>query len=604
MATSETVYALFRATAERERRDAVLYSRANGEWRALSHETMLRRVRHISLALHAAGIVKGDRVAILSESRPEWTLVDLGVLGAGAVLVPIYPTVSQDSVEYILRDSAARLCFVSNPTQFDKVAAAREHLPGLCRVVMFDADTGEAAVPTLAAFEAEGAELDVRQPALAEKLAGAIESDDLASLIYTSGTTGQQKGVMLTHRNLYSNVTVCFTHSEFFSADDIALSYLPLSHIFERMTMYGYLNTGNVVYFARSFETLVDDLQEVRPTVMTSVPRFYEKLYGKICEAGRSRGGVASWLFERALRRGDAWARAAHAGDEPHPLLEAEYPIHNRLVFNRWRAALGGRMRVMLSGGAPLAPDIAYAFLAAGLPIFEGYGLTETSPVISVNTPSAHRIGTVGKPLDTLEVRIAEDGEILVRGPSVMRGYFNLPEATTEAFSEDGFFRTGDIGHLDQNGFLVITDRKKDLIKTSGGKYVAPQPIENAIKASNLVSQVVVLGDKRKYCTALVVPNFEALRQHCADLGIDPGSAAELAAEPKVARFYEQLVDRLTPGLARFEKIKRVGILPGELTIESGELTPTLKVKRRVVEERYRDLIDSLYETVKEVASA
>jgi long-chain acyl-CoA synthetase len=597
MARSETLYGLFRAAAERYRKPDALASKSDVGWVKISHDRLVERVRHLSLGLHELGVRRGDRVALLSESRPEWTMVDLATLGCGAALVPIYPNLTADQTAYVLRDADARICVVSTAAQLAKMAALRADLPALERFVVIDPgeeDLGGAAV-SLAEVEALGAERDGREPGLAERLADAVNEDDLATLIYTSGTTGQQKGVMLTHRNIVSNIKASFDDSKMFSETDVALSFLPLSHIFERTAVYAFLHGGVAIYFARSIDTVAADLRDVRPTVMTSVPRLFEKMYNRISDLGAAQGGLRAAIFRRAMRCGDNYARASHTRARINPLVQLEYDIASRLVFQKWRDAVGGRVRYFISGGAPLSPDIAYAFLGAGISIFEGYGLTETSPCIALNRPGSYRIGTVGRPLANLEVKIDTDGEILVRGPSIMRGYYNLPEATAQAFTEDGFFRTGDIGHLDADGFLAITDRKKDLLKTSGGKYVAPQPIENAIKASNLVSQVVVLGDRRKYCAALVVPNFAALDAECAARGIKASSREELIADPRVIDLYTQTITRLTPQLARHETIKRVALLPRELTIEAGEMTPTLKIKRRIVEERFREVIDSLY---------
>jgi long-chain acyl-CoA synthetase len=599
MAGTDTLYTLIRDAARRLDRPVALASKRDGRWEPISHARMLERVRHLSLGLHELGVRKGDRVAVLSESRPEWTMLDLATLGCASALVPIYPTLTEDQVAHILGDSGARVCVVSDRSQLDKVAPLASGLPALEKIVLIEpggALEGENLL-SLDELEAMGAAAERRSPGLADRLAAESSADDLATLIYTSGTTGRQKGVMLTHRNFLANLDATFEESGLVDASDVALSYLPLAHIFERTAVYGFLRKGVTVYYATSFDHVARELREVRPTISTSVPRLFEKMYEKICDTGRAAGGLKSLVFERALRCGDRYARASHAGDSVNPLVQLEYDaVANRFVFDKWRDAVGGRLRYFISGGAPLASDIAYAFLGAGMPIYEGYGLTETSPVIALNRPAGHRVGTVGRPLSNLEVRIAEDGEICVRGPSVMQGYFNLPEQTAETFTEDGFFKTGDVGHLDADGFLVITDRKKDLLKTSGGKYVAPQPIENALKASSLISQAVVIGDRRKFCSALIVPNFDALGPALAARGVRVDNGDELVRDPRVVALYLETVDKLTPNLARFEKIKKVALLPRELTIAAGEMTPTLKVKRRVVEERYKDLIDGMYE--------
>jgi long-chain acyl-CoA synthetase len=512
--------------------------------------------------------------------------------------VPIYPTLTDDQVAHIVADSGARVVVVSDARQFAKVRPLLSTVPALEHIVVVEPAgvPEDASVTTLEALEARGAARLVDAPDLVARLSADVGADHLATLIYTSGTTGTQKGVMLTHRNFLANIDATFDQTRILSDDDVALSYLPLSHIFERTAIYGFLHTGVAVYYSSGFDRVAEEFKEVRPTVATSVPRLFEKMYDKIRDSGAAAGGLRTVLFNRSLRCGDRFARASHSDKGVPPLLQLEYDLlADRLLFRKWRDALGGRVRYFISGGAPLAPDIAYAFLGAGIPIFEGYGLTETSPVIAVNHPGAYRIGTVGRPLANLEVRIEEDGEICVRGPSVMQGYYNLPEQTRDAFSEDGFFKTGDIGHLDEQGFLKITDRKKDLLKTSGGKYVAPQPIENTLKGSSLISQAVVIGDRRKFCSALIVPNVDALVPALAARGINVDDTSTLATDPRVVAFYQETVDRLTPHLARFEQIKKIALLPRELTIEAGEMTPTLKVKRRVVEERYHDLIESMY---------
>ncbi len=594
MAESDTIYRSVRDAARRLDRPTAMAAKRDGEWRSISHRELFERVRRLSLGLYDLGVRKGDRVAILSESRPEWTIVDLATLGCAAALVPIYPTLTDDQVAHILGDSGAKVCVVSDEKQLAKVTPLLAQLEALEHLVIVD--KGGSTTTSLSDLELKGENIAQASPDLADELAAQGSSDDLATLIYTSGTTGKQKGVMLTNRNFLSNIEATFDDSMAFTADDAALSYLPLSHIFERIAVYGFLRSGVKIYYATSFDHVARELREVKPTISTSVPRLFEKMYAKIVDTGQAQTGLKKLVFDRALKCGDTWARATNRDNSPGPLVQLEYDLlANRFVFDKWRAAVGGRLRFFISGGAPLASDIAYAFLGAGIPIFEGYGLTETSPVIAVNKPGAHRVGTVGKPVYNVEVRIAEDGEICVKGPSIMQGYYNLAEQSAEAFTEDGFFKTGDIGHLDEDGYLVITDRKKDLLKTSGGKYVAPQPIENALKASSLIAQALVIGDRRKFCSALIVPNLDALKPVLATKGISTTSTDELVRDSRVVDIYLETVTKLTPHLAKFEQIKKVALLPREFTIESGEMTPTLKVKRKVVEERYRDVIDALY---------
>jgi long-chain acyl-CoA synthetase len=598
MAHDDTIYTLIRDAARRFNMPVALAGKRDGQWRPISHERMMERVRHISLGLDSLGVRRGDRVAILSESRPEWTLVDLGTLGVGAALVPIYPTLTADQISYIVEDSGAKTLVVSSAKLFDKIAPLLPNLPAIENVVSIEtlpADDNRPVTP-LERLEEIGERRDRESPDMADRIADEGKPDDLATLIYTSGTTGRQKGVVLTNRNFVANIHGTFADTSLFTSSDVALSYLPLSHIFERTAVYGLLRQGASIYYASSFDTVAADLRDVRPTVVTSVPRLFEKMYEKIQHVGATSTGLRRLIFDRSIRAGDTWARAVHAGKPVSPLVQLEKEfIADRLVFEKWRDAVGGRLRFFVSGGAPLGPDIAYAFLGAGIPIYEGYGLTETSPVIALNYPDAHRIGTVGRPLGNLDVRIAADGEICVKGPSVMQGYYNLHEETSAAFDDEGYFLTGDVGHIDDAGFLKITDRKKDLLKTSNGKYVAPQPIENAIKASSLVSQAVVIGDKRKFCSALIVPNFAVLQSICESKGIKGLDHEALVNDPRVVKLVEDAVAAQTPGLARHEQIKKVALLPRELTIDAGEITPTLKVKRRVVEEKYRHVIDAIY---------
>jgi long-chain acyl-CoA synthetase len=572
------------------------------EIEALSSKEMLERIRDLSLGLRALGIGRQDRVAIVSESRPEWLLTDLAVLTAGAVTVPIYPTLSAAQARYILQDSGARIAIVSTRLQLDKVQEVRHVLPALQAIVAIDAAAAAAATESssvLALDEVErrgharmtgewGAGRDFRDTARA------VEADDLATIIYTSGTTGEPKGVMLTHGNLVSNMRAAAAALDI-SQEDVALSFLPLSHGFERLVSYVYLFSGVTIVFAESFDTLARDLARVRPTVLTGVPRVYEKLQDRILEAAQASGGAKAALFRWALNGGLAHARAVLRGRAAGPLTSLRASIGDRLVFSTIRGKLGGRLRFVASGSAPLAGNVMEFFHAIGIPIIEGYGLTETAPILTFNPQNAQRVGTVGKPIADVELRIADDGEILARGPNVMRGYLNKPEATAEAL-RDGWFHTGDIGQIDAQGYLTITDRKKDLIVTSGGKKIAPQPIEAVLKRSPLVAEAVLLGDRRKYAAVLIAPEFAALERRLKELGRPPAiSREELIARPDVVSLYQEIVDALNRELSQFERIKRIALLPSEFSIESGELTPTLKVKRKVVEQRWHEQIEALY---------
>ncbi len=581
-----------RALNEKARPDALNYKRG-GEWRPISSEELLRRVRRVALGLHALGLSRGERAGILSESSPEWVIADLGCQFAGVVNVPLYPTLAPPQVCYIVEDSGARLLFVQNRAAYERVRGALSSCAALSNVVLLSDESVEGVL-TLAELEARGARLEEEQPRLLEELYGAVGAGDLATIIYTSGTTGEPKGVMLTHSNVVSNLTGTSERLAF-APDDVALSVLPLSHVFERGAMYMYLHHGAKVFFAESIERIGDNMREVRPTLLIAVPRLFEKIYARIKDKAAEGGRVKTTLLMWAVGVGKRWAHATVWKRPVGPLLKLQYAVATRLVFAKWRAATGGRIRLFCSGGAALPEELGLIFYGAGLPVVQGYGLTETSPVICVNGPEDNRIGTVGQPIRHVEVRIAPDGEIESRGPNVMRGYYNKPEATREVFTEDGWFKTGDIGALDAEGYLRITDRKKELFKTSGGKYVAPQPVEQLIKQSRFVGQVVLVGDGRKFPAALIVPDWEQLRSYAQHKGLDCKTPADFCRHPRVIDLLQRQVDSLTADLARYERVKRVALLERELTIDGGELTPTLKVKRRVIDEKYKDIIDRLY---------
>jgi long-chain acyl-CoA synthetase len=476
------------------------------------------------------------------------------------------------------------------------VLAIRDQCPALRHVVgMEEGASFPAGVITLEEIRARGRQELAARPSAVKDASREVRPDDLATIIYTSGTTGDPKGVMLTHSNIVFNVKASTDAFDGLDQTDVALSFLPLCHIFERMAEYLMLHHGVTIVYAEGVDQVVANMAEVRPTLMCSVPRFYEKVHARVQEKVAGDPPLRQRIFRWALKVGGDVFRCRVQGTSPGPLLRAKHLLADRLVFEKIRARVGGRIRVFVSGGAPLPKEVAEFFGAAGLLILEGYGLSETSPVIAVNLPDAVRPGTVGRPIPGVEVKIASDGEILTRGPHVMKGYFRKPEATAAAIDAEGYFHTGDIGHLDADGFLVITDRKKDLIVTSGGKKVAPQPIENRLKTNPFVSEVVIVGNRRNFPAALVVPNFETLEGWARQQGLPITSRDELAARPEVIALYEKLIQELTPDLAQFEKIKKIALLPREFTLEAGELTPTLKVKRRVVEEKYKDVIDRLY---------
>jgi long-chain acyl-CoA synthetase len=588
----ETIPRIFLSAVDRYGRGALMYKGAGG-WTTISHAETEERVSAIAAALETRGIGRGDRVALLSENRPEWALVDYAVTGMGAADVPLYPTLPANQIAYILKDAGAKAIFVSTPAQLAKIQEIRGQLPDLRQVVCFDdpgasgpADRFDALLEEGRKAIAAGTATPFRRRALE------VERDDVATLIYTSGTTGNPKGVMLTHYNLASNVAAAQQHDVLRpEPGDVALSFLPLSHVFERMVDYWYWDAGITIAYAESMEKVVDNLVEVRPTVAVSVPRLYEKIYSRVVGGSGLKGKIAHW----AVRVGGKVVDARMSGGKPGGALAAQYRIADKLVFSKLRARTGGRLRTFISGGAPLAPDIARFFFAAGLPVYEGYGLTESSPVIAVNKPAAVRLGTVGTMFPGVEVRLGADGEILTRGPHVMKGYWNNPAATAQSVDADGWLHTGDVGELDADGFLRITDRIKNILVTAGGKNVAPAPIENVAVMSPYVAQVVMIGDRRPFPVLLVVPDYENLLPWAQQNGIATTDRAELARDPRVQKLIEDdTIGRLT-GFARYEMPKKVGIIPSEFTIDDGSLTPTLKVKRKVVEERYRDVIEGLY---------
>ena len=583
----------FDAVSKHNRPDALQYKVA-GAYKPISHAEVSLRVRHTARGLASLGIRRGDRVAILSENRPEWAIADFACLTAGLTDVPIYPTLPAEQITYILKDSGAVAIFVSNKDQAEKIREIRSQLPGLKSVIGFDEIPGFTNL-SIADLMKQGSQGENERSITAYREdALLVKPDDLATIIYTSGTTGEPKGVMLTHDNIYSNVAASRLAIPF-EGRDVGLSFLPLSHIFERMAgHYMMFATGTSIAYAESIDTVPANLQEVRPTLVLSVPRLYEKMYARILETALTGGLIKKKIFFWGKGVAERWASEKLAGREPGGLLAKQYAIAQKLVFSKLKARTGGRLRYFVSGGAPLSAEINKFFYAAGLEILEGYGLTETSPVIAVNTPENFRIGTVGKPIAGVEVKIASDGEILTRGPHVMKGYYNKPDATREAIDPDGWFHTGDIGEL-QDGFLAITDRKKDIIVTAGGKNIAPQPLENKVKSNKYVVQAVMLGDKRKFPSMLIVPNFDQLEKWATRRNIIWTDRAQLLRMPTIQAKIEKEVNDELAGVAHFELPKKIGLLEHDFSIERGELTPTLKVKRRTIDEHYKTLIDSLY---------
>ena len=588
-----TINELFFAAIEKfDKPDALQYKRA-GKYEPVSHREIERRVRHAALGLATLGVKQGDRVAILSENRPEWAIADYACLTSGVTDVPIYPTLPPDQIAFILKDSGSVAIFVSTQEQASKIAEVRSQVPSLLQVVSFD-EVGPSADMTLAALEHRGAAAETPQSLETYRsVSHSVRPDDLATLIYTSGTTGNPKGVMLTHNNIRSNVEATRNKMPF-SGTDVALSFLPLSHIFERMGDYLMFATGSSIAYAEGLDTVPANMLEVRPTVVFSVPRLYEKMYARVLQNALAGGFLKKKIFFWARAVADQWADEMLAGREPRGMLARKYSIAQKLVFSKLKERTGGRLRFFVSGGAPLAPEINKFFYAAGLIILEGYGLTETSPVIGVNTTRDFRIGTIGRPIEGVEVMIAPDGEILTRGPGVMKGYFNNPTATAEAIDSEGWFHTGDIGEI-RDGFLAITDRKKDIIVTAGGKNIAPQPVENLVKTNKYVSQAVMIGDKRRFPSMLIVPNFEQLENWAKRKGIIWTDRAQLIKTPAVQAKMEKEVLGNCESLAHYETPRKIALLESDFSLEKGEMTPTQKVKRRVVDRNYKDVIDTMY---------
>jgi long-chain acyl-CoA synthetase len=568
-------------------------SKSGGAYRDVSAEEFGRAGREIALGLVSSGLEMGDRIGILSETRLEWPMVDMGILTAGSISVPIYPSLTEHVVRYIVEDSGARAVFAADPEQAAKLEALRRDDPQLLLVVFDRPEEVEGAL-SLDQLRERGRSLGRAEPELYGRRAARPEPDDLATIIYTSGTTGPPKGVMLSHRNIVSNVEAGLQVFDL-RGTDTSLSFLPLSHILERMGgLYCMFEAGVTIAYAESFDTVAQNLLEARPTVAVSVPRLYEKIYGRVLDNATRSGFLKKQIFFWAHGIGVERSRRVLAGSPVGAWLGLRFGLADHLVFSKLRERTGGRLRFFISGGAPLAREIAEFFHAAGLPILEGYGLTESSPVLAVNTFENLRLGTVGKPLPNVEIRIADDGEILARGPNIMLGYYNLPEATAEALA-DGWLHTGDIGHLDEDGFLVITDRKKDLIVTAGGKNVAPQPIENALKTDKYITEAVVLGDRRPYLTAIIVPNFERLDRYVRYKGIRVEDRTVMTRNPQVRDLIRRRIARHQRDAASYETIKRFHLLDRDLTVEGGELTPTLKVKRKEISERFREEIEALY---------
>jgi long-chain acyl-CoA synthetase len=558
----------------------------SGSWRDISAREIEAQVYSVAARLKSWGIQKGDRIALLSENRPEWQIADFAGLLIGAVDVPIYATLLPEQIAYLIKNSQARVIFVSTREQLEKILSlTKSGEVSLEHIVVMDS---EAAQPPAIAFQALLTPASNHEQAVIESSARSIKPDDLATIIYTSGTTGTPKGAMLSHGNIASNLR--FSINQFGPAEnDISISFLPLSHITARHIDYAYMQSGVTLAYCPRIDDLPIVLQEVRPTFIVSVPRIYEKVFSRVQR--ETQHGIKRRIYHWALGVGARHIDEIAAGKIP---TSPAWKLGNALVYRKIRQGFGGRARVFISGGAPLGRDLATWFAKIGICIYEGYGLTETSPVIALNVPGRNKLGTVGPIVPNVEAKIASDGELLVRGPNVFRGYWNLPEETAAAFS-DGWFKTGDIGEIDNQGFLTITDRKKDLIKTSGGKFIAPQPLETALKHNALVGQAAIIGDRRKFVAVIISPNFSALEEWARVAGISFASRRDLVQQQKTRELYENIVHELNETLAQYQKLKKVILVPDEFSIATGELTPSMKLKRRVVEQKYTREIEALY---------
>jgi long-chain acyl-CoA synthetase len=583
-----TINDLFLRIANAANPRAVLWQDESAKWQPISSDQIYQRVRALATAFIEMGAKKGDRIALISENRWEWAVTDFTVLAIGAADVPIYPTLTVEQIAELLRDAGCRIAVVSTRQQFDKLDAVRS-LTHLESIVMMDSPVPTGAISfsqLIAGADARGSE---RDPVF-DALVRSVDPQSLATLIYTSGTTGEPKGVMLTHANIAANQNVAAADFDF-GPNDACISFLPLSHVTARALDYVMYNAGAQVAYCSQFDKLPEAMREIRPTVIVGVPRVYEKIRQAV-EQKAAASPVKKRLLAWALQIGSHHGDTVYDGRQPDSFL---WKLANKLVFSKVREAFGSRVRIFVSGGAPLGIDTAKWFASAGIALWEGYGLTETSPVIALNTPIRHRMGSTGMPLPNVDLKLAEDGELLVRGPSIFPGYWQKPAATAECIDSDGWFRTGDIAHIDGDGFLYITDRKKELLKTSGGKMVAPQPIENKLKNSVFVAQAALVGDRHKFISALISPNFVVLSEWANAHDVRCSSRTELVASPRVVALYEEIIREVNSGLANFETLKRFRVVADEWTQESGELTPSMKLKRRVLTARYAAVIDELY---------
>ncbi|HEX8409747.1 MAG TPA: long-chain fatty acid--CoA ligase [Thermoanaerobaculia bacterium] len=594
MQEPKTLNDIYATTASIDR-PAIMKYKSGDRWIDVTVPEFRDSVRGLAYALNEMGVKAGDRVAILAENRPEWTIADFAILCASAVSVPVYPTLLGWQIEYILNDAGTVAVICSNKEQLDKIMEIRSHVPCLHNIIVCDAPQGApAGVRTFRDAVETGKKHEKTNPGWFEQSRTSRGPDDLATLVYTSGTTGNPKGAMLTHGNITSNVATVRDVVPI-GPGDVALSILPLSHILERMVDFLYLYKGGCIAYAESVTKVADNLGEIKPHYFAAVPRLFEKMRARVLDNVATAPPARQKIFHWALKVAEERLPYRVEG-KPMPFgLKMKSAVADKLVFSKIIARLGGNVKYVVSGGAPLSADLAAFFIGAGVEILEGYGLTETSPVIAVNTPTARRIGSVGPVIPGVEVKIASDGEILTRGPHVMKGYWNNPEATAQAIDAEGWFHTGDIGEIDKDGFLKITDRKKDILINAYGKNIAPQPLEALLKSSPYVGTPVLIGDRRKYLVALIVPNFEKLEREAAALGVQAKSPDELVKNEKVVQLIQDEIDRFNQNLDRQEKIRRFALLPRDFTIEEDEITPSLKVKRKNIDKKYKAIIDTLY---------
>jgi long-chain acyl-CoA synthetase len=583
-----TINDLFCRVASAANPRAVLWQDEFGHWQPISSDQIYQRVRALAQAFLSWGAQKGDRIALIAENRWEWVVTDFAALAVGAADVPIYPTLTGEQIAELIADAGCRIAVVSTRQQYDKLNSVRSRT-SLERIVIMDAPAPEGAIAFSSLIDDADLRGAERDPVF-DALVRSVEPKDLATLIYTSGTTGEPKGVALTHGNIAANQN--YAPQDFhFDVSDACISFLPLSHVTARALDYVMYNSGAQVIYCTQFDKLPQAMKEIKPTVIVGVPRVYEKIRQAV-EIRASHSPVKKWMLAWAIRLGSNFIDTVYDGRKPS---SKRWGLANKVVYSKVSEAFGGRVKVFVSGGAPLGIDTARWFASVGIALWEGYGLTETSPVIALNTPRQHRMGAAGMPIGNVELKLADDGELLVKGPSVFPGYWNKPEANVECFDEEGWFRTGDIGHIDADGFLFITDRKKELLKTSGGKLVAPQPIENKLKNSILVGQAALVGDKHKFISALISPNFVALEEWAKQHSIHHNSRADLVAHNRVVALYGEVVREVNGTLANFETLKRFRVIADEWTQESGELTPSMKLKRRVLTQKYAAVIAELY---------